>query len=334
MLVLSLSHCASSQLTSTEWQSPLLQAHPLVGQIWRVHDRRFIDVATLQKEVSRADYLLLGEKHDNPDHHLLRQQLVMQLQPEIALVSFEMLDHSQQPQLDALAGANPESADIRAALDWDDEGWNWDFYGPLLSALLAEGVSVRAANISRADEMEAYAGELNQTAATVLTPEQLLVLEQEIDASHCGMLPASQFAAMVRVQQARDYHMAGSLLGDLSSSSESGINQSGSNESAGGEERPVAGVRVLVAGNYHVRKDLGVPKYLQALYIQALDMQALDTQTLSDNADVVLTVAFLEVAETMTDPQMYLETQYAADAFDYVWFTPAAAAQDYCAAFQ
>ncbi len=315
LLLLSLTQCVGSQSVSgvqsvsglqsisSEWQSPRLQAHPLAGQIWRARDQSFIDAATLQQEVGHADYLLLGEKHDNPDHHRLRQQFLAQLQPDIALVSFEMLDHTRQAQLNLLSGVNPESTDIRKALDWDDEGWNWDFYGPLLSTLLQAGVAVRAANISQSDVMEAYSGALNQSAATVLTPAQLQVLEQEIDASHCGMLPASQFAAMVRVQQARDYQMTRSLLSD----------------ELGNAQVPQAGVRVLVAGNYHVRKDLGVPKYLQAL---------------SDNADVLLTVAFLEVAEAMMDPQMYLEMNYAAEAFDYVWFTPAAAEQDYCAAFQ
>jgi uncharacterized iron-regulated protein len=302
LLCLLLTRCVSSESVSSQWQSPLLQTHPLVGQIWRSDDHSFIDAATLLEEIGQADYLLLGEKHDNPDHHLLRQQLLTQLLPTIALVSFEMLNHTQQARLDALVGANPENTNFREVLDWDDEGWDWDFYGPLLSMLLAEGVSVRAANISRADVMEAYAGELAQAATTVLTPEQLQVLEQEIDASHCGMLPASQFPAMVRVQQARDYQMAGSLI------------------SADTVPQDIPeGVRVLVAGNYHVRKDLGVPQYLQAL---------------SDQADKLITVAFLEAAEGMMDPQSYLESNYAAEVFDYVWFTPAAAQQDYCAAFQ
>ncbi len=304
LMLFSLAQCAGSQLASSEWQSPLFQSHLLVGQIWRARDGSFIDDKTLREELTQADYLLLGEKHDNPDHHRLKRQLLAQLQPDVALVSFEMLDHGQQAQLDGLAGTVTESTDIKTALDWDDVGWDWEFYGPLLSALLAEGVPLRAANISQADVMAAYAGELDPTAATVLTPEELQLLEQEIDASHCGMLPASQFAAMVRVQQARDYQMAHSLLDD---------------RSASGEGRTNAGLRVLVAGNYHVRKDLGVPKYLQAI---------------NADADESLSVAFLEVAESMTDPQTVLATQYAADTFDYVWFTPAAAEQDYCAAFQ
>jgi uncharacterized iron-regulated protein len=311
-LFLFLTQCAHSQPGSQpvravqsdtfEWQSPRFQTHPLTGRIWRASDRSFIDAAMLQQELAQAKYLLIGEKHDNPDHHRLRQQFLAQLRPDIALVSFEMLDHSSQAQLDLLMGVDAESTNIRESLDWDDAGWNWDFYGPLLSQLLQDRVAVRAANISSADVMEVYAGELNQIAAAVLTPTQVQELEQEIDASHCGMLPASQFAAMVRVQQARDYQMARSLLDELTEG-----------------ELPPAGMRVLVAGNYHIRKDLGVPKYLQAL----------------DSAgDEVVTLAYLEVAEGVMEPQRLLELAYTADAFDYVWFTPAAVEQDYCAAFQ
>jgi uncharacterized iron-regulated protein len=294
MVLVFLSSCTGTPSNASAWQSPRLQSHPLTGQIWRSSDRSFIDRDTFLAEIRLVDYLLLGEKHDNPDHHLLRQQLLAQLQPELALVSFEMLDRTRQTQLDALASTHHSAEAVRTELDWDDEGWTWEYYGPLLTALLRDGVPVKAANISRAEVMEVYGGELNPIAVNALSAEQVGLLEQEIDASHCGMLPASQFTAMVRVQQARDFQMAQSLLSDM------------------------PGMRVLVAGNYHVRKDLGVLRYLRAL---------------GDRGEVK-SVAFLEVTETLVDPHSYLETAYAADAFDYVWFTPAAEERDYCAAFQ
>ncbi len=53
------------------------------------------------------------------------------------------------------------------------------------------------------------------------------------------MLPAAQIPPMVRVQQARDQHMANALTtpGDFSR-------------------------RILLAGNFHIRHDLSVPNYL------------------------------------------------------------------------
>lgn len=120
-------------------------------------------------------------------------------------------------------------------------------------------------------------------------------LHQEIDESHCGMLPESQFAAMVAVQQARDAAMAQSLRGDAASAS---------------------GVRVLIAGNFHARRDLGVPNYIGA------------------EQGELISVAFLEVSKESVQAREYLESFSAAMPYDYVWFTPALAAQDYCASLR
>ena len=132
--------------------------------------------------------------------------------------------------------------------------------------------------------------------AAILAEEQLALLRKEIDASHCGMLPASQFDAMVRVQQARDFSMAGSLLDP-------------------GQEHG-DGIRVLIAGNYHIRKDLGVPRYLAHKGVDSTS------------------IAFLEVAPGMFDPQAYLAEAYSEQAFDFVWFTPASSQEDYCASLR
>jgi uncharacterized iron-regulated protein len=112
--------------------------------------------------------------------------------------------------------------------------------------------------------------------------------------SHCGQLPDDQIPAMARIQQARDQAMADSL-----------------EQVATGQ----GGLRVLLAGNYHVRRDVGVPAYL------------------SDDIDVV-TVAFLEVEGDSMTPADYLPpTSGALPVWDYIWFTPATEEEDYCAGF-
>ena len=95
-------------------------------------------------------------------------------------------------------------------------------------------------------------------------------LVQDIDESHRGLLPESQFPAMVRVQQGRDYSMAQSLVSNK------------------GEQ-----INVLIAGNYHARKDLGVPKYLLAN----------DSQLTNST---IVSVSFVEVVPDETDPASYL----------------------------
>ena len=130
--------------------------------------------------------------------------------------------------------------------------------------------------------------------AAVLDETVMEKLYEDIDASHCGLLPQSQFPAMVRVQQTRDHRMAMQL----------------------GE--PAAGkAAVLIAGNFHVRHDLGVPNYLLK-------------QNSGLNRDDIISLAFLEVQPGETDPAVYLEQFSQLPAYDFLWFTPAVTAEDYC----
>lgn len=146
--------------------------------------------------------------------------------------------------------------------------------------------------------MQVYGGELDATIAGLLPANIVSQLEKDIDESHCGLLPASQFPAMVRVQQSRDNQMALALH-------------------EGGEQSGEAGVNVLIAGNYHVRADLGVPNYLRSLQ--------------SDTAEsAVITISFSEVIQDVTDPADYLQRFSDVAAYDYIWFTPAVSDEDYC----
>ncbi|WP_338206311.1 ChaN family lipoprotein, partial [Parageobacillus thermoglucosidasius] len=66
---------------------------------------------------------------------------------------------------------------------------------------------------------------------------------EQVRAGHCGLLPESQLPAMLAVQQQRDRQMAEQLL-----------------------KAPQPAL--LLAGAYHVRKDLGVPLHLVDLGAQ------------------------------------------------------------------
>ncbi len=287
--------CTSTQQVSLpRWEAPLNRSHPLAGSVWNVAEGRSVSPVDLLQVLSQADYALLGEKHDNPDHHLLQAYVLRQLRERGALasVSFEMLDSSQQDSLASVTAAVLQSPDaLKVHLQWDEAGWNWEYYGPMLYELLQKEVAVRIGNISSDEMMAIYGGEAREAIKDVLSQEQLQRLEQEIDESHCGMLPASQFASMLRVQQSRDAQMAASL--------ESGA-QTG------------AGVNVLVAGNFHARRDLGVPNYILG-------------------KSNLISLAFIELSEESNDPLEYVEALQPGSPYDYLWFTPAVEAQDYCA---
>lgn len=291
-----------------EWKSQLLQDHPLVGNIWQHRSQQFISAHTLSRSLAGGDILLLGEKHDNPDHHILRLALLQQVhaQRPVSLIAMEMLTEAQQARVDALQASAEQTgrgralAGLRDQLDWDD-GWQWDFYAPLLEfALTAPGLELRSANIDRDTMSAVYRGELPPAVSAALvgalTRVQRDSLAEDIDISHCGLLPDSQFESMVRVQQVRDYTMAQALLS--------------------GEAGEHDGLRVLVAGNYHVRRDLGAPNYLPP--------------GLRSETDGVITVAFLEVVEGRFDPADYQQQLAGLVAWDYIWFTPALTDEDYC----
>jgi len=280
------------------WQAPLHRQHSLVGTVWSTHDEQAISPEQLLQHLGEARFVILGEKHDNPDHHSLQRYVLLQLAANALLdrVSFEMLDSSQQSAINRLTPADISTREkLQRALAWDEKGWNWSFYGPLIQDSLLARATVRSANISRDEMMVVYADESSAATDGILDDSQMQRLHQEIDESHCGMLPENQFPAMVRVQQARDAAMAHSLVSDVES---------------------MSGVRVLIAGNFHARRDLGVPNYVE------------------QESGELISVAFLEVSPDSEQAQEYLESFSATLPYDYVWFTPALAAQDYCASLR
>ena len=80
-------------------------------------------------------------------------------------------------------------------------------------------------------------------------------------------------------------------------------------------------LRMLVAGNYHIRRDLSVPNYLLAL-----------DPALSP--DQIVTLAILEVDPKSDDPLDYQQAYSDVMPYDYIWFTPALTDEDYCASLR
>src|SRR5512133_3700789 len=81
------------------WESKLHRDHPLAGKIWDVRASRFVDEASLVSALAGARTVLLGEVHDNPDHHVLQARLLRALAGagRTPKVAFEMLSVEQQP---------------------------------------------------------------------------------------------------------------------------------------------------------------------------------------------------------------------------------------------
>ncbi|WP_255988258.1 ChaN family lipoprotein [Chitinolyticbacter albus] len=193
---------------------------------------------------------LLGEVHDHADGHARRfgelQALVVAgWRPVIAM---EQFDRERQAELDAALVSCADAACVIAAATPAKASWQWDLYQPVIALALQQKLPIVAANLSRADGAkvvrEGFASVFD--AATLARfrldqplPDDLMRGQmREIDVGHCGLLPPAMLPGMARAQIARDVWMAKVI-----------------------EDHAAQGV-VLLAGNGHVRRDLGVPRWL------------------------------------------------------------------------
>ncbi len=296
--------------SARSWVSTIGRSHPLAGRIWEVRGQRFVDEAALDDALAAARLVLLGETHDNPDHHLLQARLLAALvgagrRPAVA---FEMLDVPQQPDIDAAQARAPRDPDaIAEAVDWAHGGWPaFSLYRPIFEVAARAGLRVVAASLPRHEVAEvvergpsALPPELRERLerAGPLPDDVARAMREEMRDSHCGELPEEMLDPMVLGQRARDAELAGRLA-----SADRGQGA------------------VLVAGTGHVRTDRGVPTYLAS----------------DAPGRAVLAIAFLEVS-----PRRLAAEAYASEfgsggtlPLDYAVFTPGAERPDPCAAFK
>jgi uncharacterized iron-regulated protein len=187
--------------------------------------------------------VLLGEVHDNAAQHALRLAEFRRLldggaRPALLM---EQFDRDRQAEIDRLRGATPPptAAALVAAVAGGDSGWNWRFYTPFVQLALDHGLPIVAVNVSRAESRQVIGQGLAGTGFSADVPEAIWSAQAgDIEASHCGMIDAATARRMAGAQVARDQFMARMV-----------------------EAHADRGV-VLLAGNGHVRRDVGVPRWL------------------------------------------------------------------------
>ena len=183
-----------------------------------------------------ADAILLGEQHDAPAHHRLERATVQWLAARGALAALVM-EMAEQGRSTAGLPRDASTAQVRAALAWDGGGWPWADYDPVVMAAVRAGVPVLGGNLPRTRMRTAMQ---DSALDTRLPPAAWAEQQRRIRAGHCGLLPESQITPMTRVQIARDMAMADTVVRAL---------------------QPGRTV-LLVAGNGHVQRGLGVPLHL------------------------------------------------------------------------
>lgn len=250
---------------------------------------RALDDAELPR-LRRARFVLLGEVHDNAGQHLLRAALLRELLADgkPAGVVFEQMGRAE----DAAIAAAPRNAEaIADAGRLDRKGWGWPLHRPIFDAAIDAAAQIAGGNLESAEVraivrggLAAVPGDLRPLLAERgWSAGRQQALEHEIDVGHCHALPASQWPAMALAQRARDAAMAQALLSAAAAT----------------------GRAVLIAGNGHVRRDLGVPQYLRAAGVPASQIVAIG----------------------------YLEDADRDAPYDFVQVTPRTPRDDPCAAF-
>jgi uncharacterized iron-regulated protein len=255
------------------------------------------------------DVLVLGEAHDNPHHHKARVAIVASRAKAIVM---EQLRADQKGALTMFNDFNLKAArtatlqEFKSKVDWATGGWDKYPYDPLLNAVITAQVPVYAGDPPR-DLIRKTAKEgaeaLPHAERARLALDQSLgdkldaVSGEEIEASHCGMLPKAAIPRMAFAQRYRDAHIADVTL----------------TAAAAGR-----GSVVLLTGNNHARTDRGVPWYIRA--------RAPDTK--------VVAVAFVEVEPGQIDPEAYVPRDPDdKPVADYLVLTPTIARDDPCAGF-
>lgn len=190
----------------------------------------------------------MGEVHDNPEGHAYRLRdlqaaVTADWRPAILMEQFNV------DRQDELTQAWQTCKEAQCVIDAaGGKGWQWDLYKPVIQLALAYRLPLVAANVSREqlgqvmkhgfgvvfDEKTVKAYGLDQPLPQGWLDGQRVAIRE----GHCNMLPEEMIDPMVNAQTARDVMFAKLIA-----------------------EYAPQGV-VLIAGNGHVRKDLGVYAWL------------------------------------------------------------------------
>ncbi|SFM98827.1 ChaN family lipoprotein [Variovorax sp. OV329] len=183
-----------------------------------------------------TNFLLIGEQHDAAEHQRIEREVVEALaaKGQLAALALEMAELGNDTR-----GLPPDAteAQVRTALRWNDAGWPWKTYGPVVMAAVKSGVLVLGANLPRARMKDAME---DVSLDAQLSPAALKAQREAVRDGHCNALPESQIGPMTRIQIARDRAMAQALI----------------------QVKSAGKTVVLVSGAGHSPRVVGVPQHL------------------------------------------------------------------------
>jgi uncharacterized iron-regulated protein len=253
--------------------------------------------AALLTRLQAANFVLLGEVHDNAVQHQLRAALIAASASVKPALVFEQFPWGA----DSVLQTQPAGS-LEAWLDlagFDRKNWRWPLHQPLVDTALYYNLTRYGSQLNRERLRPVMQGGPSAAPAPLgdmmiqvpLSEAGAAALVQELAEGHCGELPQEMVPMMRAAQEARDAAMTDALL----------------RAAQGGHPA------WLIAGNGHVRRDYGVPRFLAQLA----------------PTKKVVTVGFLE-----REPDGTLPGVNDQKVYDVVWVTARAEREDPCLAMR
>ncbi|MDH2924098.1 hypothetical protein A4A71_01785 [Nicoletella semolina] len=233
MCVICLSICLAACSTLFE---------PEQAQIYDIKAQKYISVESLVKQLEKSPLILVGERHDVKLHHDIQRWLIAQLHSPRSVV-LEMLPSTQQKTLDQELSAirknminNDRLYILPKHINWQ-AAWDWRQYGELVNTIVNSQHRLMGGNLDKEEIRTIMQGAypLIGKKSTALSVQQQL--EALITQAHHGVeIQDKQLKKFVQTQQFKDRRMAEILVKNKPS--------------------------ILIAGNVHTSKSVGVPLHL------------------------------------------------------------------------
>jgi len=297
---------------------------PLIGKIFNTQTRQPIDFDTLIEKIKNYDVIYLSEKHDNPDHHRIQQDIITSLIDKglRLTIGFEFFAMNNTPDLLNFVESGEKNHDkkteytiennLRRKLGWDTQSDDmWTYYFDLLNLAKKADLSVSGLDLSNS-----IIKRITRKGIANITPvEQEFIFSTHLSdpayksymfsifkAVHCGMGHERMQSRLYDTWLARNDKIALSI---------SQLHKH--------HKGPV----VVIIGGGHTEYGLGV----------------IDRVTAVDNTITQLNLSLQEISVTPSDLPGYLslldlEGFKKIPPSDYIWFTQRVSYRDPCEEFQ
>lgn len=261
-----------------------------------------ISRGALIAQLSKKDIIILGEVHDNVEHHRIHGQLVNEIKDFRKLANMGKKDQvitstvvEHLPAGNTVQFDSPLEKSLTNA-GFNPQSWSWPTHEPLFSGISASGLALKGGSLSASAGKEIFSS--NGASApdnlkllierSTLSDASQKILFKEIQDGHCGLFPENKIAPMAQVQRTRDASLAYEAVQHAPS--------------------------ILIVGNGHAWNDVGVPQIIRTNY---------------PNISLA-SIIFIEDGGVSDPQKLLLKAKNFSKKADYVWFTSTVDRQDPC----